>query len=77
MKVLLDENVSGDIAWRWAGMRVDKSLQEVWDWKDVVYQEMKHLSAKEAARKIHDDAERIKKKYGLKLMSLSSGAPRK
>lgn len=50
-------------------MKIDKSLQEVWDWKDNVYQETKHLSVTEAARKIHEDAEQIKKKYGLKFRS--------
>lgn len=50
-------------------MKIDKSLQEVWDWKESVYQETKHLSVTEAARKIHEDAEQIKKKYGLKLKS--------
>ena len=51
-------------------MKVDKSLQEVWDWKDSVYQQTKHLSAREAADKIHEDAQQIKKKYGLKLKTL-------
>lgn len=51
-------------------MKVDKSLQEVWDWKDKVYQATKNLSVREAAEKIHEDAERIKKKYGLKLKKL-------
>lgn len=48
-------------------MKVDKSLQEVWGWKDKVYHEMKHLSVREAARKIHEDVQQIKKEYGLKL----------
>ncbi len=51
-------------------MKVDRSLQEVWDWKDRVYQETKHLSVSEAARKIHEDVQEIKKKYGLKLKSV-------
>lgn len=50
-------------------MKIDRSLQEVWDWKDNIYQETKHFSMKEAAQKIHEDAEQIKKKYGLKLRS--------
>ncbi|MDI6758911.1 MAG: hypothetical protein QMD94_04485 [Candidatus Omnitrophota bacterium] len=51
-------------------MKVDKSLREVWDWKDKVYEETKHLSIRETARKIHEDAQQIKKKYGLKLKML-------
>ncbi len=48
-------------------MKVDKSLQEVWDWKDKVYQETKHLSIRETAEYIHKGAEEFCKKYGLKL----------
>lgn len=48
-------------------MKVDKSLQEVWDWKDKVYEQTKHLSVRETAGKIHEDVQKIKKKYGLKL----------
>ena len=51
-------------------MKVDKSLQEVWDWKDKVYQETKHLSIKETAEYIHKGAEEFCKKYGLKLKTL-------
>jgi hypothetical protein len=50
-------------------MKVDKSLQEVWDWKDKVYQETKHLSIRDTVKKIHEDAQRIKKTAGLKLKS--------
>lgn len=48
-------------------MKVDRSLQEVWDWKDKVYKETKSLSIRETARKIHEDVQEIKKKYCLKL----------
>lgn len=51
-------------------MKVDKSLQEVWDWKEKVYQETKHLSIRETLDKLHEDAHQIKKKYGLKLKTL-------
>jgi uncharacterized protein YeaC (DUF1315 family) len=53
-------------------MKVDKSLQEVWDWKDKVYQETKHLSMKETVDYIHKGAEQLCKKYGLKLKTLHS-----
>lgn len=52
-------------------MNVDKSLKEVWDWKDRVYQETRHLSIRETTKKIHEDVEKIIKKYGLKLKSYS------
>ena len=51
-------------------MKVDRSLREVWDWKDKVYEETKHLSVREAAKKIHEDVVGIKNKYGLKLKTL-------
>lgn len=51
-------------------MKVDKSLQEVWDWKDSVYQQTKHLSVRETAKKIHEDVQQIKQKYGLKMKTL-------
>ena len=51
-------------------MKVDKSLQEVWDWKDSVYQQTKQLSVRETSKKIHKDVQQIKKKYGLKLKTL-------
>ncbi len=57
-------------------MKVDKSLQEVWDWKDKVYEKTKHLSVRETARKIHEDVHQIKKKYGLKLRGAIRGRDR-
>lgn len=48
-------------------MKIDKSLQEVWDWKEGVYQQIKHFSVEESANKIHKDAEQIKRQRGLKL----------
>jgi shikimate kinase len=48
-------------------MKVDKSLQEVWDWKNNVYRQIKHLSVRDAAKKIHEDVQQIKKATGLKL----------
>lgn len=48
-------------------MKVDKSLKGVWGWKDSVYRQTKHFSMREAARKIYEDVEQIKKKYGLEL----------
>jgi len=53
-------------------MKVDRSLQEVWEWKDEVYRQTKHLSMKQTARKIHEDAQEIKKKYGLSFKRLYS-----
>ena len=51
-------------------MKFDKSLQEVWDWKEKVYQDTKDFSIKELLKNIHDGAEAIRQKYGLKLKKL-------
>ncbi|MFA4889346.1 MAG: hypothetical protein WC628_07235 [Candidatus Omnitrophota bacterium] len=51
-------------------MKVDKSLQEVWDWKDKVYQETKHLTMKEAVENIRKGAEDFCKKYNLSFKTL-------
>ena len=48
-------------------MKVDKSLQEVWDWKEKVYQKTKDLSKEEAIAEIRQGAENFCKRYNLKL----------
>ena len=48
-------------------MNADKSLEEVWKWKDEIYKETKHLSLGEFAQYIRKQAERIHKKYNLNL----------
>lgn len=50
--------------------KATKSLQEVWDWKEKVYEETKGLSIEEAARKIQKDADEIFKKHGLKIRTV-------
>jgi len=47
-------------------MKVDKSLQEVWDWKEKVYEEMSGLSPKEKIASFRKTSEDFCKKYGLK-----------
>ena len=48
-------------------MKVDKSLQEVWDWKEKVYEEMRGFSVKEKIASFRKASEDFCKKYGLKL----------
>lgn len=48
-------------------MKVDKSLQEVWEWKEKVYEEMKGFSTKEKIASFRKASEDFCKKYGLKL----------
>lgn len=52
-------------------MKVDKSLQEVWEWKDSIYEETKHLPLKEFVKKMKKDVEEIHKKYNLHLKRLN------
>lgn len=53
-------------------MRVDKSLQEVWDWKEKGYKERKGLTMEEKIKKIKESAQELCKKYNLKLKTLHS-----
>lgn len=53
-------------------MKIDKSMQDVWDWKDKVYEEGKGFSVKEAAEKIRKETEMISKKYNLNLRKIST-----
>ena len=51
-------------------MKVDASLQEVWDWKNKVYEETKDLSMRGAVENIRRGAGEFCKKFGLKLKVL-------
>lgn len=48
-------------------MKVDKSLQEVWDWKDSLYEETKHMTMKERIRYLNTKGEAVERKYNLRL----------
>lgn len=52
-------------------MKVDKSLQEVWEWKEKVYEETLGLSTKEKIANFKKTSEDFCKKYGLKLKTLN------
>ena len=47
-------------------MKVDKSLQEVWEWKEKVHEEIKGLSIKEKITSFRKTSEDFCKEYGLK-----------
>ncbi len=51
-------------------MKVDKSLQEVWEWKEKVYEEMKGFSTEERMISFRKAKEEFCEKYGLKLKTL-------
>ena len=53
-------------------MKIDRSLQEVWDWKEKGYRE--GMSHDEWIKDIHEKAAEMKKKYNLKLRTYSKSA---
>ena len=45
----------------------DRSLEEVWEWKEQVYQQVKGFTAAEYIEKIGKDAKAVLSEYGVKL----------
>lgn len=52
-------------------MKTDRALEEVWKWKDALYEERKNLTMEEIAKLIEKNGEAIEKKYGLNLKKVS------
>jgi len=52
-------------------MKADKSLEEVWKWKEEIYNETKHMTMEERVKKIKADALKIIQEYGLNLKTVS------
>ena len=50
--------------------KYDKSLIEVWEWKDKVYSNVKDLNTKEYVDKIKNDADTILANSKLKLKTI-------
>jgi hypothetical protein len=51
--------------------KYDKSLIEVWEWKEKVYRDVKDLSAKEYIRKIINGADKLFTDNQIKLKTIS------
>lgn len=51
--------------------KYDKSLIEVWEWKERVYHDVKDLTAKEYIEKIRKDADKILSDALIKLTPIS------
>ncbi len=49
----------------------DKSLIEVWNWKEKVYQDFKDLTPEEYVEKIGNDADKILSESGMELKPVS------
>lgn len=48
-------------------MKIDKSLVEVWEWKDKVYEEIRTFSGRELQEHLEKTVKDVEGKYGLKL----------
>ncbi len=48
-------------------MKIDKALEEVWAWKEKIYQETKDMTMEERVKIIKESAEKINQRYGLNL----------
>ena len=53
-------------------MKYDKSLQDVWKWKDEVYKEIKGLHGKDMINYFRKQSKDIQKKYNLHLQRVAS-----
>jgi hypothetical protein len=53
-------------------MKTEKSLEEVWNWKEKTYQETKDLSIEERVNKIKEEANELSRKYDLNLTKIKS-----
>jgi len=51
--------------------RYDKSLIEVWEWKEKVYREVKDMAPSEYVKKIKNDAEKILSNSHIKLPTVA------
>ena len=49
----------------------DKSLVEVWKWKEKVYRDVKNLTAKECVEKFRSDADKILSESDIELTLVS------
>ena len=48
-------------------MKIDRALQEVWDWKDQIYRQNKGKKIHDLVKFIHEEAENFKRKNHLKV----------
>jgi len=52
-------------------MKVTKSLQEVWDWKEKAHEQRKGFTMEERIKGIKEDVEKMCKKFNLHLRKIS------
>ncbi|MEM0201464.1 MAG: hypothetical protein QXD23_03600 [Candidatus Micrarchaeaceae archaeon] len=51
-------------------MKIDKSLLEVWEWKEKVFKENENLSLRAAVEKMSREEKLLMEKYGLHLKKI-------
>ncbi len=51
--------------------KYDRSLIEVWEWKEKVYHDVKDLSAKDYIERVKEDAAKILTESQIKLKTIS------
>lgn len=54
---------------------VPAALRQVWEWKDAIYQETKHLPTGEALRYIHEQAAKVVRQLNLRVASFPDTTP--
>ena len=52
-------------------MKIDKALEEVWAWKEKIYQETKDMTMEDRVKTIKESAVKINQRYGLNLKIVS------
>ncbi len=52
-------------------MKIDKALEEVWAWKEKIYQETKDMTMEDRVKIIKENAVKINQRYGLNLKMVS------
>ena len=52
--------------------KYDKSLNEVWEWKEKVYHKMESLSTKEYIKKVKRDTEKVLSENKIELLQIYS-----
>ena len=46
-------------------MKYDRSLEEVWKWKEAIYKDVKGLSVRDQLKQISQEAKKIASRYHL------------
>lgn len=57
-------------------MKAFKSLREVWEWKETIYEETKDMDKKEIVRYFHKSVDNFLDKMGYKKIEVSNGVYR-